>query len=60
MTFQITDIELKALLDETAKKAAEAASAATQERFLQFLKEKGIQVSDDTASDEENMMAICI
>lgn len=56
MTFQITDIELKNLLDETARKAAEAASAATQERFMQFLKDKGITISDTSQSDEDNMM----
>lgn len=56
MTLSITDIQLKQLLDQTAKSAAEAATAAAEEQFKKFLKDNGISIDTTTASDEENMM----
>lgn len=57
MTLKITDIQLKELLDQTAKSAAEAATRASEEKFRQFLESQGIEVESNSSTDEENMMA---
>lgn len=50
MTIQITDIELKELLEETARTAAE-------EAIQKLLKRKEIDITTSETTDEENMMA---